>query len=294
MGIEMTKNKNHSKVGDFSNVSLSDAKLPDWIEEGALASGGYPYDKKMNNKDYIDQLNKLNIELVKFQRHVVDAGLRVVILFEGRDTAGKGGTIKRFTEHLNPRVARIVALPKPTETERGQWYFQRYIRHLPTKGNIVFFDRSWYNRAGVEKVFGFCTAAEHQKFLRETPDFEKMLLHEGIILFKFWLTIGREMQLKRLHDRQHDPLKQWKLSSIDLKAISLWDEYTRAREEMFQFTHELDTPWWVIKANDKRRARLEAIRKVLSTLSYAGKNAKAIGDSDEAIVGNEPDFLYSA
>jgi polyphosphate kinase 2 len=278
----------------YSDFSMDDPELPAWIDDEALASGGYPYDEKMKTKDYEQELYLLHIELAKLQRHVIDQGQRVVLLFEGRDAAGKGGTIKRFTAHLNPRSAPVVALPKPTEAERGQWYFQRYVQHLPTKGNLALFDRSWYNRAGVEKVFGFCTDDEHNAFLRETPEFEKMLQRDGIKLFKFWLTIGREMQLKRLHARRHDPLKHWKLSPIDFKAIHLWEDYTKAKEVMFQFTHELDSPWWVVRANDKKRARLEAIRKVLSEIDYADKDVKAIGKLDDKILGNGPDFFYSA
>ena len=281
-------------AGDFSTFDLDNQDLPKWIDEGAHNSGGYPYSKRMKNRSYLENLYNFHIELAKMQRHINESGERVVIIFEGRDAAGKGGSIKRFMEHLNPRSAKVVALGKPTEAERGQWYFQRYIEHLPTKGNMTLFDRSWYNRAGVEPVMGFCTPEESDKFLRETPQFEHMLQREGIRLFKFWLTIGREMQMRRFHARRHDPLKQWKLSPIDLKSIPKWDDYTRAIEKMFQFTHEMDTPWSVIRANDKRRARLAIIQKVLGEMEYAGKDNSIVGTPDEKIIGNAPEFLYSA
>ena len=290
----MSHSKKHAQTPSFDDFALDDRELPGWINDGALQSGGYPYKEKLKTGLYERQLYDLQIELAKLQRHVVASGERIVILFEGRDAAGKGGAIKRFTQHLNPRTAKVVALPKPTDVERGQWYFQRYVAHLPTSGNLVLFDRSWYNRAGVEKVFGFCSPEEHEKFLREAPDFERMVQRDGVRLFKFWLTIGREMQLKRFHARRHDPLKQWKLSPIDLKSIGLWDEYAEAIKIMFQFTHELDSPWWVIRANDKRRARLAVLRKVLSEMDYEHKDEKIIGLPDPKIVGNGPDFLYSA
>ena len=255
--------------------------MPDWIDKGALESASYPYAKRMKNRDYLNELHQLHIELAKMQRHVNEQGERLLILFEGRDAAGKGGSIKRFMEHLNPRSAKVVALAKPTRMEQGQWYFQRYISHLPSKGNMTLFDRSWYNRAGVEPVMGFCTPEQHEHFLREVPGFEQMLQREGIKLFKFWLTVGREMQMKRFHARRHDPLKQWKLSPIDYKSIPLWDEYTIAIEKMFQFTHEMDTPWTVVRANDKRRARLAIIRKVLREVDYAEKDSEIVGQPDE-------------
>ncbi len=278
----------------FSEFELDNPVLPEWIDEKALASGGYPYKKRMKNGDYLRQLHLLHIELAKLQRHISDQGERLVILFEGRDAAGKGGSIKRFMEHLNPRSAKVVALAKPTDAEQGQWYFQRYIAHLPTKGEMTLFDRSWYNRAGVEPVMGFCTPGQHETFLREAPEFEKMLQREGIRLFKFWLTIGREMQMKRFHKRRHDPLKQWKLSPIDLKSIPLWDEYTKVIKQMLHHTHLPDTPWNIIRSNDKRRARLAIIRKVLSESDYHGKNVDVIGEADPEIVGNTPAFLLSA
>ncbi len=289
----MGKNGNQ-QVGDFSDFDLDHQTLPDWIDGQAHDSGSYPYAKRMKNKEYVEKLHALHIELAKFQRHVNERGERLVLVFEGRDAAGKGGSIKRFMEHLNPRSAKVGALAKPTDEERGQWYFQRYIAHLPTKGNMTLFDRSWYNRAGVEPVMGFCTPEQNEQFLQEAPAFEKMLNREGIKLFKFWLTIGREMQMKRFHARRHDPLKQWKLSPIDYKSIPLWDDYTQNIEKMFRFTHEQDTPWTIIKANDKRRARLAIIRSVLSQLEYEGKDAQVVGEPDAKIVGGSADFLSTA
>jgi polyphosphate kinase len=270
---------------------LDDPKLPDAIEEAALASGGYPYDKRLKRKPYERELGRLQSELLKLQDHVRVKGERIVVLFEGRDAAGKGGTIARFLEHMNTRHARSVALNKPSEIERGQWYFQRYIAHLPTAGDIVLFDRSWYNRAGVERVMGFSSQDEVANFLRDAPDFEELLVRGGIRLFKFYLTLGREMQLVRFHERRHDPLKRWKLSPIDLAAIAKWDDYTRAQAEMFRFTHTPTCPWTVVRANDQRRARLESIRAVLSALDYDGKDRKAVGKPDPLIVSSGPAFL---
>jgi len=260
-------------------------KLPKAIDEAALGSGGYPYDKNLKRERYEEELGSLQIELLKLQAHVQKTGERVVVLFEGRDAAGKGGCIQRFTEHLNPRHARAVALTRPTEAERGQWYFQRYIAHLPTRGDIVLFDRSWYNRAGVERVMGFCTAEQLADFLRDAPEFEELLVKDGIRLFKLYLSIGREMQWKRFHQRRHDPLKQWKLTDIDLAAIGKWDAYSEALTEMFRFTHTPTTPWTAIRANDQRRARLEAIRTVLHAIDYEGRDAKVAHAPDSNIVG---------
>ena len=273
---------------------LDAPELPKEIAAAALGSGGYPYDKRLKRKHYEKELQLLQIELLKLQRWIQDTGERIVIVFEGRDSAGKGGTIKRFMEHLNPRHAKAVALTKPTEAERGQWYFQRYTAHLPTAGDMTLFDRSWYNRAGVERVMGFCNEDQLADFLREAPQFEAMLTREGIHLFKFFLSIGREMQMKRFHRRRHDPLKQWKLSAIDLKAVALYDEYTKAREDLFRFTHTATTPWRVIRANDKRRTRLEAIRTVLDALDYKGKDKAVVGKVDDKIVGAEGEFFYNA
>jgi len=225
----------------------------------------------MSAVDYENELEQLQIELVKMQRWVQEAGKRVAILFEGRDAAGKGGTIRRFTEHLNPRAMRVVALPKPTEEEQGQWYFQRYMRQLPNRGEIVLFDRSWYNRAVVEPVNGFCTQDQYERFMRQIPEFEHMLLEDGLVLIKFWFSISKEVQTARLDSRRKNPLKQWKLSPLDGKAEQLWDDYTRFKEIMFGRTHTSFSPWLIVKANNKRKARLESIRYTLSMLEYAGK-----------------------
>jgi polyphosphate kinase 2 len=270
---------------------LDDPQLSPEIEERALGSGGFPYDKEMKKKVYEGDLCRLQLELLKLQAHIEARGERLVALFEGRDASGKGSCISRFLQRLNPRHARSVALSKPTETERGQWYFQRYVCHLPTAGDIVLFDRSWYNRAGVERVMGFCTPEQVSVFLRDAPDFEALLVRDGIHLFKFYLTIGREMQLMRFHERRHDPFKLWKITDIDRAAIGKWDDYTRAQRDMFRRTNTPAAPWTVIRANDQRRARLEAIRTVLSAMSYDGKDAKAIGKPDPLIVGSGPEFF---
>jgi polyphosphate kinase 2 len=279
---------------DFAGFDLDDPDLPAAVEDQAMTSGRYPYDKRMGRKKYEKELRLLQIELLKLQYWVRDADERIVILFEGRDAAGKGGTIKRFMQHLNPRHARAVALSKPTEAECGQWFFQRYIPHLPTAGDIVLFDRSWYNRAGVERVMGFCTEQQVGKFFEEAPDFEAMLVRDGIRLFKFWLTIGRPMQIRRFHRRRHDPLKQWKLSEIDLAAIPKWDAYTEAKEDLFRHTHTDAAPWTVVRANDKRRTRLNAIRHVLSAIDYANKDPDVVSKPDPKLVGSGDAFFFDA
>ena len=225
---------------------------------------------------YEETLEQLQIELVKLQRYVQHKGIRLAIIFEGRDAAGKGGTIRRFTEHLNPRTIRVVALPKPTEEETGQWYFQRYVRQLPNKGEIVFFDRSWYNRAVVEPVMGFCNESQYQTFMNQVPDFEHMLYEDGIILIKFWFSISKEEQLRRFKSRLENPLKQWKVSPVDMEAQKMWDKYTEYKDEMFSKTHTSYSPWIIVKANNKQRARLESIKYVLSTIPYEGKNEAKI------------------
>ncbi|MGE0072511.1 MAG: polyphosphate kinase 2, partial [Thiomonas sp.] len=234
----------------------SDELADDWRK------GGYPYKYKMLRRDYEREKFVLQTELLKLQAWVKETRQRLIILFEGRDAAGKGGTIKRFMEHLNPRGARVVALEKPSEIERGQWYFQRYVQHLPTAGEIVLFDRSWYNRAGVERVMGFCTPAEYNEFLRQAPEFERNLVRSGIHLIKFWFSVSREEQRRRFKERQVHPLKQWKLSPIDMASLDKWDEYTRAKEAMFFHTDTADSPWTVVKSDDKKRARLNAMRYV--------------------------------
>jgi len=225
---------------------------------------------------YEQELQQLQVELVRLQRWVQADGQRIAILVEGRDAAGKGGTIRRFTEHLNPRAMRVVALPKPTDDERGQWYFQRYIRQLPNKGEIVFFDRSWYNRAVVEPVMGFCSKKEHQRFLQQVTEFEHMLYEDGVTIIKFWFSISKAEQASRFEARRQNPLKQWKLSPVDEKAQELWDSYTRYKEEMFSKTHTTFSPWIIVKANDKQAARLESLRHVLNLLAYRGKEEAQI------------------
>jgi len=247
--------------------------------------GGYPYKYKMLRSDYEAQKFVLQTELLKLQAWVKESRQRVVILFEGRDAAGKGGAIKRFMEHLNPRGARVVALEKPSEVERGQWYFQRYVQHLPTAGELVLFDRSWYNRAGVERVMGFCTQSEYEEFLRQAPEFERNLVRSGIHLIKFWFSVSRDEQRRRFKERQVHPLKQWKLSPVDLASLDKWDDYTRAKEAMFFHTDTADSPWTVVKSDDKKRARLNAMRYVLHALPYAGKDVDRIGPIDDLLVG---------
>ena len=273
------------------DFSLDASKLPKAIEDAAMRSGGYPYDKRMKRKLFEKELHALQIELAKLQKHNLKCGARILCLYEGRDGSGKGSCIKSFNEHMNPRNTRTVALPKPTETERGQLYFQRYAVHLPTAGEIVLFDRSWYNRAGVERVMGFCTKDQLAVFLREAPEFEGLLVRDGIKLFKFYLQIGREMQLKRFFERRQDPLKQWKLSDVDLAALTKYDDYTQAEVEMFRFTSTPIAPWVAVKANDQRRARLETIRHVLLAIDYEGRDLKAIGEADPNIIGAVPELV---
>jgi len=269
---------------------LDHPTLPEWVSEHALASGGYPYAKKMKREPYEDELDDLQAELVKLQYHLQKTGERLIAVFEGRDAAGKGGSVAALRENLNPRLVRSVALAKPSDVERGQWYFQRYAAHFPTSGEMVLFDRSWYNRAGVEPVMGFCTAEQHQEFLEEVPKFEEMIVISGIRLFKFWLNLGRQMQLHRFHDRRHSDLKIWKLSPVDIKALQKWDDYTAARDLMLSRTHTKIAPWTVIRANDKRRARLNVMRTVLGAFDYAGKDKKRIGKTDPKIVRDASEF----
>jgi polyphosphate kinase 2 len=252
---------------------------------GCVLDDNYPYDKRLKKKPYKSDLLALQTELVKLQRWARATGARVAILFEGRDAAGKGGTIGRFREHLNPRGARLVALPKPSDTEVTQWYFQRYVDHLPAGGEIVFYDRSWYNRGVIEHVFGFCTPEERAYFFNQAPDFERMLVSEGIHLFKFWLNVGRAEQLRRFLARESDPLKQWKLSSIDVEGVVRWDDYSAAIAETLELTHSDRAPWTVVRSDDKRRARLAAIRHVLAALPYAEKDPDAVGTPDPVILG---------
>ncbi|WP_171167470.1 polyphosphate kinase 2 [Ruegeria sp. HKCCA0370] len=258
----------------------------------AFESGKYPYGRKMARSVYEEQKAKLQAELLKVQLWAQETGQRFVLLFEGRDAAGKGGTIKRFMEHLNPRQARVVALNKPTWEEKGQWYYQRYIQELPTVGEMVFYDRSWYNRAGVERVMGFCSPNEYLEFMRQTPELERMLVRSGIQLYKYWFSVTQEEQQRRFKSRETDPLKQWKLSPIDKASLSKWDDYTEAKEAMFFYTDTADAPWTIIKSNDKKRARLNCMRHFLSTLDYPGKDHGIVGEPDPLIVGQAHHVIH--
>src|SRR5512142_1363272 len=247
---------------------------------------GYPYPDRLSRSEHEHQKRLLQIELLKLQNWIKATGERLVVLFEGRDAAGKGGTIKRFMEHLNPRGAKVVALEKPSERESSQWYFQRYIAHLPAAGEIVLFDRSWYNRAGVERVMGYCTRAEYLEFMRQAPELERMLVRSGIHLVKFWFSVSRGEQRTRFAIRQVDPVRQWKLSPTDIASLDKWDEYTEAKEAMFFYNDTADAPWTVVKSNDKKRARIEAIRHVLHRLRYDNKDRDIVGVPDPLIVGS--------
>lgn len=247
--------------------------------------GEYPYRNLMSRRNYEKQKYQLQVELLKLQAWVRETGQRVVILFEGRDAAGKGGTIKRFMEHLNPRGARVVALEKPSDSERGQWYFQRYVQHLPTTGEIVLFDRSWYNRAGVERVMGFCKNHEYEDFMQQVPEFERHLIRSGTHLIKFWFSVSQEEQRRRFQERQVHPLKQWKLSPVDLASLDKWDAYTKAKEAMFARTDTADSPWIVVRSDCKKRARLNALRHVLQKLDYVNRDLERVGTLDSLIVG---------
>ncbi len=251
----------------------------------AFEAGEYPYPKKLSRRTYEARKAKLQAELLKVQLWAQETGQKFVLLFEGRDAAGKGGTIKRFTEHLNPRSARVVALNKPTWEEKGQWFFQRYINELPTVGEMVFYDRSWYNRAGVERVMGFCSPSEYLEFMRQTPELERMLVRSGIRLFKYWFSVTQDEQRRRFASRETDPLKQWKLSPIDKASLNKWGDYTEAKEAMFFYTDTADAPWTIIKSNDKKRARLECMAHFLNALDYPGKNLKIAKAPDPNIVG---------
>ena len=273
---------------------LDNPVLPDWVRDNAMASGEFEYSKKLKRSQYESEMAILQLELVKLQADRLETGKRMIIVFEGRDAAGKGGTISRFRQYMKARHARVVALSKPNELERGQWYFQRYVKHFPSDRDMTMFDRSWYNRGGVEPVMGFCTPQQNAQFLQQVPGFEKQIVDEGISLFKIWLNIGAEMQIKRFHDRRHNPLKSWKLSPIDIKALHKWDDYTKARDTMMQATHTDCAPWIVIRSNDKRRARINAIRHVLLNMEYRGKDLKALGKTDPNILGLGPNFLHGA
>ena len=258
---------------------------PDDVLSSDWRSGGYPYKNLLSRKSYEKKKYQLQVELLKLQSWVKKTGQKVVIIFEGRDAAGKGGTIKRFMEHLNPRGARVVALDKPTEAERGQWYFQRYVQHLPTAGEIVLFDRSWYNRAGVENVMGFCSSEEYAEFMRQVPEFERNLTQSGMFLIKFWFSVSKQEQRRRFNNREVHPLKQWKLSPVDKASLDKWDEYTKAKEAMFFHTDTADAPWTVVKSDCKKRARLNSMRYILHRLPYPDKPLDKIGPVDPLLVG---------
>jgi polyphosphate kinase 2 len=275
-----------AKKASSTNHELAEMRQnPDAVAR-IFREGVYPYKDKMRRKAYEQHKAELQVELLKVQRWVRETGERVVILFEGRDAAGKGGTIKRFMEHLNPRGARVVALEKPTERERGQWYFQRYVEHLPTSGEMLMMDRSWYNRAGVERVMGFCSGAEYLEFMRQCPEFERMLVNSGIRLFKYWFSVTQEEQARRFKSRKIDPLKQWKLSPVDMASLDKWQDYTEAKQAMFFYTDTADAPWTVIKSNDKKRARLGCMQHFLSSLPYPDKDTSIVKGPDPLIVGS--------
>lgn len=266
---------------------------PDAVRE-AFETGRYPYRTRMSRRQYEAEKALLQAELLKVQIWAQDTGQKFVILFEGRDAAGKGGTIKRFNEHLNPRAARVVALNKPTDEERGQWYFQRYVQHLPTRGEMVFYDRSWYNRAGVERVMGFCSANDYLEFMRQAPEFERMLVRSGIRLYKYWFSVTQDEQRARFEARKTDPLKRWKLSPIDEASLDKWDDYTEAKEAMFFYTDTADAPWIIVKSNDKKRARLNCMRHFLATLDYPDKDPAIAVPPDPLIVGPATHVVHSA
>lgn len=266
---------------------------PEHFRQG-FEAGPFPYAQQMSRTAYEAEKAKLQAELLKVQLWGLETGQKFVLLFEGRDAAGKGGTIKRFMEHLNPRHARVVALNKPSEVERGQWFFQRYIRHLPTSGEMVFYDRSWYNRAGVERVMGFCSPTEYLEFMRQTPEIERMLVRSGIRLYKYWFSVSRQEQLARFKTRETDPLKRWKLSPIDIASLDKWDDYTEAKEAMFFYTDTADAPWRIVKSDDKRRARLNCMRDFLMHLDYPDKDPAVAQSPDPLIVGHAGDAASDA
>ena len=298
----MTTKKSSAAKGDSETIVLSqDVPIPEGESAAHLYSemrhhpdqvrqlfreGKYPYRTRIRRAVYERHKEELQVELLKVQNWVKMTGQKIVVICEGRDAAGKGGTIKRFMEHLNPRAARVVALEKPTEHETGQWYFQRYVAHLPTKGEMVFFDRSWYNRAGVERVMGFCDSLEYLEFMRQAPEFERMLVRSGIRLFKYWFSVTREEQEARFASRKNDPLKHWKLSPIDEKSQGMWKEYTEAKEAMFFYTDTADAPWTIVKSDDKKRARLNCMQHFLSHLDYPDKDTRVVRAPDPLIVGS--------
>jgi polyphosphate kinase 2 len=278
--------ESHTSTQNLSEIRQDPERVRELFREGK-----YPYKTRVKGADYEAHKKELQVELLKVQHWVKETGQRVIVIFEGRDAAGKGGTIKRFMEHLNPRTSRVVALEKPTDYERGQWYFQRYINHLPSAGEMVFFDRSWYNRAGVERVMGFCDSLEYLEFMRQVPDFERMLTRSGIRLFKYWFSVTKAEQERRFAARMKSPLKQWKLSPIDQKSRDKWDEYTEAKEAMFFYTDTADAPWTVVKSDDKKRARLNCMQHFLHALDYPGKDTQIVRGPDKLIVGSSSQVI---
>ncbi len=276
----------HYLGGEYSSSIIKKMRKDPAAIGRLFKEGKYPYTDKIPRSKYLKEKLKLQIELLKVQNWVKLTGQKIVLIFEGRDAAGKGGTIKRFMEHLNPRAAKVVALEKPTQHEMGQWYFQRYIEHLPTRGEILFLDRSWYNRAGVERVMGFCNSAEYLEFMRQCPDFERMLVNSGIRLFKYYFSVTKKEQRARFEARKNDPLKQWKMSPVDEAAVDLWDEYKRAKEAMFFYTDTASCPWTIVKSDDKKRARLNCMQHFLSHLEYPGKDRDVVFEADPLIVGS--------
>ncbi len=283
-------------ASDLDAAGEPPQEVPDAAREMAPVSeyGEYPYADRMGRREYEEQKARLQAELLKVQHWVQETGQKFVLLFEGRDAAGKGGTIKRFTEHLNPRQARVVALNKPTDEEKGQWFFQRYIEQLPTSGEIVFYDRSWYNRAGVERVMGFCEPNEYLEFMRQTPELERMLTRSGTRLYKYWFSVTRDEQKRRFDSRATDPLKQWKLSPIDKLSLDKWEDYTEAKEAMFFYTDTADAPWTVVRSNDKKRARLGCMMHFLNSLDYPGKDTDLVVAPDPLIVGSAAHVIHNA
>ncbi|MEM7301645.1 MAG: polyphosphate kinase 2 [Pseudomonadota bacterium] len=281
------------KAAAVLNGTKPNAKAPATAEDvrRVFENGEYPYKERIPRGEYESQKRLLQIELLKVQDWVRKEGQRVVLLFEGRDAAGKGGTIKRFMEHLNPRGARVVALDKPTEREKSQWYFQRYVQHFPSGGEIVLFDRSWYNRAGVERVMNFCSPNDYLEFMRQAPDLERMMVRSGITLFKYWFSVTQDEQHRRFDAREGEPLKAWKLSPIDRQSLNKWDDYTEAKEAMFFYTDTADAPWTIVKSNDKKRARLNCMRHFLSSLPYPDKDEALVGELDPLIVGSSSDVI---
>ncbi|MEM8591092.1 MAG: polyphosphate kinase 2 [Pseudomonadota bacterium] len=288
---DTSKKPEAPKVNSIGDIDLpADAKN----SVSGFDTGEYPYETKLSRAEYEGEKAALQVELLKVQHWIQETGQKFVMLFEGRDAAGKGGTIKRFTEHLNPRTARVVALNKPTDEERGQWFFQRYVKHLPTSGEIVLYDRSWYNRAGVERVMNFCAPNDYLEFMRQTPEFERMLTRSGIRLFKYWFSVTQEEQKKRFASRETDPLKRWKLSPIDRASLDKWEDYTEAKEAMFFYTDTADAPWTIIRSNDKKRARINCMRHFLSVLDYPDKDPEVALPPDEKIVGRASQVVAHA